>query len=154
MSNPTPKPIDEQLLDLFNAALAQSGNSTEYALEDLTFGTPVAYDPETIDPSEPEAHNTSLLVTAGEGLEQVTYNLHYTRLSLERLFAPRDPELLVSAVPDTTYPILEDISEHIGFVLSEDDVEDLEIVNGTVTVTAVPESLAVFGSATILAVAA
>lgn len=148
MSNPMT--ITEQLVELFNNALAQSGNSTEYTEEDLTFAAPVAYEEGTVDESEPEAHNTSVLVTAGEDFTQVTYNLHYHRLNLERLFAPREPSIEVAVLPATTHDILEELSEHVGFELTETDVQDLPIANGVITVRAVAASLAVMGEAQIL----
>lgn len=148
MSNPTT--ITEKLIELFNDALLQSGNSTEYAEEDLTFAAPVAYEEGTVDESEPEAHNTSVLVTAGEDFTQVQYQLHYHRLDLERLFAPREPSLELAELPTSTHDILEELSEHVGFELSEDDVQDLPIASGVITVRAVAASLAVIGQAEIL----
>jgi len=123
MSNP--KPINEQLVDLFNAALAQSGVETTYVLADLTFQAPVAYDPETIDTNEPESANTSIECTAGEGLEQINYRLHYCRLDLAHLVSLRDDFFEGSVAPGTTaHDLLAEISETLGIAVTADDIED------------------------------
>lgn len=140
-----PLPIKEQLVDLFNARLAQSGISTEYVEQDLTFAAPEAYDPGTIDESEPESANTSVLVTAGEGLEQVQYRLHYCRLNLARLASIRADVIEIGMSPTSTYDILEAVSDHLKFVLTEDDVSDELIDVDIVRLIADPTSLSVIG---------
>lgn len=143
MSNP--KPIKEQLVDLLNAQLAANGIETEYDLADLTFGAPEAYDPETIDESEPESANTSVLVTYGEGFEQVQYRLHYCRLDIATLLAPREASFLVEEEPTSTHDVLTEVSEHVNFELTAADLVDSAVTAGVVTIKAAPGSFAVRG---------
>jgi hypothetical protein len=142
-----PVPIKEQLIDLFNARLLASGITTEYAEEDLTFGDPEAYDPETLDPAEPEGANTSILVTAGEGLEEIQYRLHYCRLDLARLASIRADEIEIDGSPTSTHDLLEELSAHVKFELTEDDLSDELIEDDVVTLIAEATSLAVIGQA-------
>lgn len=142
-----PLPIKEQLVILFNTRLAESGISTEYEEEDLTFAAPEAYDPGTIDESEPESANTSVLVTAGEGLEQVQYRLHYCRLNLARLASIRAASIEIDGSPTSTHDLLAEVSAHIKFELTEDDVSDELIDDSIVTLIAEETSLSVIGQA-------
>jgi hypothetical protein len=152
MSNPTPVPTREQLVELFNEQLALSGIDTEYTEEDLTFGDPVAYEPGTVDPSEPEAINTRITVTAGEGLEQIVYQLHYTRLDLTTLGALFAPEVEGTGSETSTHDLLEALSAHLRVELTEDDLED-ELLEGdgviTVTLRAKADSITVIGETTL-----
>lgn len=152
MSNP--KPINEQLVDLFNAALAQSGIETEYDVADLTFQAPVAYDPETIDENEPESANTSIECTAGEGLEQITYRLHYCRLDLATL-ASRKEDFFVGSLAGGTsaHDLLAEISEALGIAVTAADIDDTALSAVTaeeakLVVTAKAGSLAFRGTTT------
>lgn len=157
MSNP--KPIKEQLVDLFNAQLAASGIETEYLLADLTFAAPTAYDPETIDASEPESANTFVLVTAGEDFTQVQYNLHYCRLDLGHLVSVRDDFFEGSVAPGTTaHDLLAELSEAFGFPVTAEDIEDTALTDLTaedakLVVTALPTSLSFRGTATVTVLA-
>lgn len=153
MSNPTPVPIKEQIVVLFNEQLADSGIDTEYDAEDLTFGDPIPYEPGTVDPSEPEAINTRITVTAGEGLETITYQLHYTRLDLATLASIRAPEVVGTGSETSTHDLLEALSEHLHFELTEDDLED-DLIEGdgelTVVLRAKVDSLAVTGQTSLI----
>lgn len=152
MSNP--KPINEQLVDLFNAQLAASGIEVEYEVADLTFGTPTAYDPETIDASEPESANTWIDVTAGEGLEQVTYRLHYCRLDLGHLVSLRDDFFEGSIAAGTSaHDLLTELSEACAIPVTAADVDDTALSSVTaedakLVLTAKADSLAFRGTAT------
>jgi hypothetical protein len=140
-----PLPIKDQLVVLFNEKLAQSGIETEYVLNDLVFGEPEAYDPDTIDPAEPEGANTSILVTAGEGLEQIEYRLHYCRLDLARLASIRSHGIAIVGEPTSTHDLLTELSAHVKFELTEDDIDDLLIEDNVVSLVALSTSLAVIG---------
>lgn len=147
MSNPLT--TKEKLVELFNAQLAASGIDTEYTEEDLVFSAPVAYEPGTFDANEPEAANTSIVVTAGTGLEQIVYRLHYCRLSLARLFAPRAQTIALEDAPTTAHSAIDEVSELIEFELTTADVAATAVANNRLTYTALAASLSVVGSASI-----
>lgn len=154
MSNP--KPIKEQLIDLLNAALAQQGNPTVYVEADLTFGRPVAYDEGTVDTSEPDSFNTSIEVTAGEGLTEVKYRLHYHRYDLAHLASLRPSTINAAlATESSTHDVLALINTHYGVPLLADDLEDdlFESVDADsyrVLLNATADSLGVIGSAALV----
>lgn len=147
MSNPLT--TKQKLIELFNAQLLASGITTEYDEADLTFSAPIAYEPGTVDENEPEAANTSIVVTAGTGLEQIVYRLHYCRLNLARLFEPRAESIALEASPANTHAALDDVSELIEFELATTDVANTAVSGGIITFTALATSLAVVGAATI-----
>jgi hypothetical protein len=147
-----PIPIKAQLLDLFNDRLLVSGIDTQYTLQDLTFGVPEPYDVGTLDPAEPEGANTSILVTAGEGLTQIQYRLHYCRLDLSRLGSIRPDVMIVSITPTSTHDLLEDLTTHVKFLLTEDDLIDAPIAEDTVTLTAKPTSVGVIGETSFMVI--
>lgn len=153
MSNPAPVPVRQQLIDLFNAQLANSGIDTEYTDEDLTFSDPVAYDPDTIDQSEPLAHNTRMMVSTGSGLTEVNYQLHFTRLDLGTLASMRSPAVQGTGAEVSTFDLLTVLSDHLQFELTEDDLEDLPLEGDSVVsvrLRAKETSLAVVGETTII----
>jgi hypothetical protein len=157
MSNP--KPIKEQLVDLFNVKLVESGIEAEYVEADLTFAAPTAYDAETIDLNEPESANTFVLVTAGEGLTEVQYNLHYCRLDLAHLVSLREDFFAGSIAAGTTaHDLLDELSEAFGFPVTVDDVEDTALTNvtaedATLVVTAKATSLSFTGTVAVTVLA-
>ncbi|WJJ55106.1 hypothetical protein [Xanthomonas phage RTH11] len=153
MSEPI-KSVGEQIVDMFNAALIQQGVNAEYTLEDLTIGAPVAYEPGSYDETNPEAPNTSLPVTVGTGDDLISFNLHYTRLTIAGLLAPRASTIEGTGDESSTYDLLDAINELIKYELTVDDVTDELLVdtNGIVTVLikADPASLAVSGQGTLV----
>lgn len=154
MSEPTT--IKQQLVELLNAALAEAGNPTVYVEADLTFGTPEAYEEGTVDTSEIDSYNTSILVTAGEGLEQVQYRLHYTRLDLSTLTRLRDAELVTEITTESsTHDVLAPVGEHLGVSFDAEDLDDVlfEAIDGEsnlVTLRAAVGSLGFTGEATLV----
>ena len=153
MSEPI-KSVGEQIVDMFNAALIQQGVEAAYTLEDLTIGAPVAYEPGSYDETNLEAPNTSLPVSVGTGDEKIDFNLHYTRLTVAGLLAPRATTIEGTGDESSTYDLLDAINELINYELSVDDVTDELLVetNGitTVVVKADPTSLAVTGQGTLV----
>ncbi len=148
MSNPI-KPVKEQLVDLFNAALIQEGYEAAYVVGDVVFGEVTPYDEGTFDPTDHNSHNTSVEISVGEWLEQVQSRLHYTRYNLASLVGIRAPEFAGDADATSTYDVLDAINEHLGVELTVEDVEDLLIEDGVVTLKAIAQSLQVFGTATL-----
>lgn len=149
MSDPV-KSIKEQLVDLFNAALIAEGVEAAYTVDDVTFGEVEAYDEGTFDPNSQTDHNTSVEVTVGEFLEQVTSRLHYTRYNLATLVGLRAPSFAGDADATSTYDVLDEVNEHIKVELTVEDVSDELVDDGLVTLKAIPQSLLVFGEATLV----
>lgn len=148
MSDPV-KSVKEQLVDLFNAALIREGVEAAYTVDDVTFGEVTPYDEGTFDPNNKDAHNTSVEVSVGEFLEQVTSRLHYTRYNLATLAGLRAPELDADADATSTYDVLLEVNDHLKVELEEEDLTDELIEDGVIVLKANPQSLQVFGQASL-----
>ena len=129
-----PQTVSQQLVGLFNDALAQLNIDASYLESDITFAAPVPYDPETIDASEPESANTTIDATVGEGLEQIAYRLHYCRLDLGFLASKTDDffEAALDTTP-TAHALLNEISAALGMPVTVDDIEDTPLTDVTAT---------------------
>ncbi|QVD49345.1 hypothetical protein LUCX_275 [Xanthomonas phage vB_XciM_LucasX] len=151
MSNP--KSFPEQLTELLNEQLAAQNLDTVYTVNQLTFGEPELYDEDTIDLTNPTARNSRIAITAvGDDEVEVSYTLHYNRLSLAQLVSVMGDDLEGDGSQVSTYDLLEEIAEKLKLDLTGSDLEDvaLEPVNATtdtVVLTAKPESLGLFGAA-------
>lgn len=144
MSDPV-KSVKEQLVDMLNASLVNEGIEAEYTVADVTFGEVTPYDEGTYDPTSLTGHNTSVVGSVGEFLEQVDFRLHYTRYNLHLLAGLRPHEFAADAEATSTYDVLAEINEHLKVELTEDDLVDELIEDGVVTLKAKPTSLQVFG---------
>lgn len=155
MSNPAT--IQEQLVSLLNEALlAQQGLEAEYSVEDVTFGEPTLYAPGVIDLTQPTSRNTVVGLTvevAGEDAEadpiEITYNMHYNRLSIAHLLERSEGEIELTGDETSVYDILDQINARIGVELSEDDIEETLIEEDegvySVVLRAADASLGYFG---------
>ncbi len=144
---PSPTSTKAQLVMLMNDSLNQQFIAANYAEGDVTLGAPQV-NTDTTHPNHD--FNTVISATIGSGETQQVFTLHYNRLDIAQLLAPRGPSIDGDGTETSTHDTLPLVNAHIGFNLDVADVSDdllttVDADNSTITLKATATSLAVYG---------